>query len=96
MIEVKITSRPSEARVYVDDKFLGRTPLTTEIVKGEHNIKLDYETGYITIDRDIYVSSKNNSFHFRFQTTAGKKFETAFWLVILIAVVLWATQPAVL
>lgn len=94
LIEVKIKSNPSGATVYLDDKFIGRTPLTTQIAEGEHNIKLDYGPGYITFDKDIYITTKNTSFYFRLGSTFGKKVERALGWALLVMVILWVAQGA--
>ncbi len=95
LIEVKITSSPSGARVYLDDKFAGRTPLKTQIAEGEHNIKLDYREGYISIDKDILVTPKNDSFHYRFKMTGGEIFGSVVWGLVIILAIMVISQPSI-
>lgn len=37
---VSLSTRPAGANVFVDDKNIGRTPITAEILRGNHNIRI--------------------------------------------------------
>ena len=60
-IEVKITSRPKSARLFINGKFQGKTPLTISLPKGRANIDLK-KNGYRNKSDKIYITSGKNTY----------------------------------
>jgi sporulation protein YlmC with PRC-barrel domain len=58
---VKINSMPAGAAVYIDNKFVGQTPLKEEIAGGTYDIKLLLD-GYQTFARRVTVEKRGNAF----------------------------------
>jgi hypothetical protein len=54
--KLTVTSRPSGARVYVDKKDYGKTPLNAAANRGEHHIEVVFP-GYATVSRTIMVEA---------------------------------------
>ncbi|MEI8202198.1 MAG: PEGA domain-containing protein [Bacteroidota bacterium] len=64
-VKVTIKTEPSDAKITIDDKFIGTSELNTKLGIGEHNIsiKRDY---FETIDTHITVGSDLNSNSFTY------------------------------
>jgi hypothetical protein len=52
--DVKFTSQPYEARVYVDDQFKGTTPLLLSIPAGRHAVRMEKD-GHFPADQTLFV-----------------------------------------
>ena len=53
---IKITTKPSGAKVYVDGKLKGKTPMLLEVASGMHDIQVR-NPGYKTVKKRIKVST---------------------------------------
>lgn len=59
---LNITSSPSGAQVFVDDRPLGTTPLVAATPPGEHLVRLEYP-GYLTYQGPVTVAPGSAPFH---------------------------------
>ena len=59
---VEIRSEPTAARIYIEDKFIGFTPIKTELAVGRHAIKVD-KNGFFPYLSNCHITS-NASFSF--------------------------------
>lgn len=55
-IRISINSAPSDAQVYIDDKFIGKTPLNEELSPGSYALKVQKE-GFRIEEKQIRLSS---------------------------------------
>jgi len=62
-IEVKISSRPGSATVFVNGEHQGKTPLTVSLSKGSANIELK-RNGYRNQSDKIHVTSGQNTYSY--------------------------------
>jgi hypothetical protein len=56
---VTVTSNPSNALVYVDGSYQGKTPLTVTLYPGSHNFRLSL-SGYADYSSTVYVTANTN------------------------------------
>ena len=54
-----VTSSPMMARVLMDGKEIGTTPLTENVIVGNHKLSITLD-GYDTIEKDIYITKDCN------------------------------------
>lgn len=62
---MKITSEPTNANVYVDNKYKGKTPVNTEIYH-DAIISLDFNSQYRPIEELVHLYEKKNEYHYDF------------------------------
>jgi len=60
--EMTFNSQPQQAHFYVDDQFVGTTPLTTEILETGSNIRLELE-GYKVYKEQVKVKAGSSAQH---------------------------------
>lgn len=65
---VTITTEPSGARVYVDGRYKGKTPLTVSLPPGSHSLRLTYST-YEIRDRFTLDPGESKTLHYVFNGT---------------------------
>jgi S1-C subfamily serine protease len=71
-VDVGFTSAPGEAEIYVDDDFIGVTPVTTKLQGSrEYDIKVKKD-GYIDLTDSILITEEDD-LSFDFSLTAGGK-----------------------
>ncbi|MFC1814228.1 PEGA domain-containing protein [Thermodesulfobacteriota bacterium] len=58
---LSISSNPSDARVYLDGKYIGNTPYNIEVSKGWHNIKIEKD-GYQILEDDIKIYDEKEEY----------------------------------
>jgi len=61
--EVYIDSRPQGAKVIIDGKYQGVTPITLRLPEGKYNLTLT-SSGYADLNNDIYVEKGKSSYFF--------------------------------
>lgn len=54
-INVSISSTPSEANVYIDEVFEGKTPIMVDLPEGKYNLKMNI-TGYKSIKTGLDIT----------------------------------------
>lgn len=72
---VLIHSNVKGAKVFLNGKVIGQTPLKTNLSYGKHQLALEIE-GFKKLQKDVYVEKPNQKIFFRFQPThdeAAKK-----------------------
>lgn len=55
--ELKINSKPGSAKIYIDEEYMGETPLKISLPKGKHILKLK-KSRYKTIQQNIDIKAK--------------------------------------
>ncbi len=71
---LSIVSKPSQAKIFIDNAYAGETPFTNKLISiGPHKIKL-VKSGYNQYQEKIYIVSKNHS-----QLNLTLKITTAFF-----------------
>lgn len=70
---LQIVSTPEQARVFIDDDFQGKTPLSLSTVRpGEHNIRVELD-GYAPLTRTVQVENAGESTEeFTLESTLGR------------------------
>ena len=63
IVLVTISSVP-KSDLYIDGKYIGKTPIRKSLLSGEHTVKLE-EDNYLTLEEKILVDEKNASFSFK-------------------------------
>ena len=59
---LNVTSSPSGAQVFIDDRPLGATPLVAATTPGEHFVRIEYP-GYLTYQGPVTVAPGSAPFH---------------------------------
>lgn len=58
MAEMTIESTPSDANLYINDQYVGKTPYTEEIASGDYNIRLE-KKHFHTLTKTVHFDSSN-------------------------------------
>lgn len=57
---LSIETDPSNATIYVDNSYVGRSPITIDLDAGRHTVKIE-KAGYLTETRDVNLSAGTTS-----------------------------------
>ncbi len=57
--DVTISSVPSGCNLYIDGKYMGRTPYKTQLTSGKYNIRIEGGRRYKTMDKKVSLSVSN-------------------------------------
>lgn len=64
LVNIKFTSNPLGASVYVDNKFFGTTPFERKLSLGSHNITLE-KNGYTKLVKKVTVDESTKTFDYQ-------------------------------
>ena len=75
MARFRISSTPSTASLYINDKYIGNTPCYYELTSGDYRVKLTRKH-YRTINKRMYLDSSNPELSFRMRRQYQQKYQT--------------------
>lgn len=74
MARFRISSTPSTASLYINDKYIGNTPCYYELTSGDYRVKLTRKH-YRTINKRMYLDSSNPEMSFRMRRQYQQKYQ---------------------
>ena len=72
-----LSSNPSAASLYIDGKYIGRTPCNVELASGDYQVKLTRKR-YRTIDKRMHFDSSDPEISFRMRRQYQRKYQMYF------------------